>query len=47
MVNLTLNDETQMQILEFLEITEKMISDVTSKLSNSPKKATIYGILLE
>lgn len=44
MVNLTLNDETQVQILEILKTTEKMISDVTSKLSSSPKKATIYGM---
>lgn len=44
MVNLTFNDETQMQILKFLKTTEKMISDVTSQLSNSPKKATIYGM---
>jgi len=44
MVNLTFNDETQKQILEFLETTEKMISDVTSQLSNSPKKATIYAM---
>lgn len=42
MINLTFNDETQIQILEFLGITEKMISDVTSQLSNSPKKTQIY-----
>lgn len=44
MVNLTFNDKTQKRILEFLETTEKMISDVTSKLSKSPKKAKIYAM---
>lgn len=44
MVNLTFNDETQMKILEFLETTEKLISDVTSQLSNSNKKAKIYAM---
>lgn len=37
MVNLTFNDQTQMKILDFLETTEKMISDVTSNLSNCKK----------
>lgn len=44
MVNLTFNDETQMKILEFLETTEKLISDVTSQLSNSRKQAKIYAM---
>ena len=44
MYNLTFNDETQMKILEFLGTTEKMISDVTSKLSNSKKEAHIYAM---
>ena len=44
MVNLTFNDETQMKILEFLGTTEKMIADVTSKLSNSKKEAKIYAM---
>ena len=44
MVNLTFNDETQIQILEFLRTTEKMISDITSKLSSSPKESIIYGM---
>lgn len=39
MVNLTFNDETQMKIVEFLQTTEKLLSDITSKLSHSPKKA--------
>lgn len=44
MVNLTFNDETQMRILEFLGTTEKLISDVTSQLSHSPKRAKIYAM---
>lgn len=44
MVNLTFNDETQMKILDFLETTEKMISDVTSQLSNCKKEAKIYAM---
>ena len=44
MVNLTFNDETQMKILEFLGTTEKMIADITSKLSNSKKEAKIYAM---
>ena len=44
MVNLAFNDETQMKILEFLGTTEKMIADVTSKLSNSKKEAKIYAM---
>ena len=44
MVNLTFNDETQMKILEFLGTTEKMISDVTSQLSNCKKDAKIYAM---
>ena len=44
MVNLTINDETQMKILEFLGTTEKMISDVISQLSNCKKDAKIYAM---
>lgn len=44
MVNLTFNDQTQMKILDFLETTEKMISDVTSNLSNCKKNAKIYAM---
>ena len=44
MVNLTFNDETQVSILPFLKTTEKMISEITSQLSNSPKEAKIYAM---
>lgn len=44
MLNLTFNDETQMKIVEFLQTTEKLLSDITSKLSHSPKKAKIYAM---
>lgn len=44
MINLTFNDETQMKILEFLGTTEKLISDITSMLSHSDKKAKIYAM---
>lgn len=44
MINLTFNDETQIKILEFLGTTEKLISDVTSMLSRSNKKAEIYAM---
>lgn len=42
--NLTLNDETQKVILPHLEDTEKLISKVTSKLSNTEKECNIYAM---
>lgn len=42
--NLSINDETQQSILPHLEDTEKLISKVTSKLSNSEKQSNIYAM---
>ena len=44
MINLTMNDSTQKNILQHLEITEKLLGKVASKLSNCTKKATIYSM---
>lgn len=44
MVNLTINDLTQKEIIKHLEETEKLLSKVASKLSNKPKKANIYAM---
>ena len=44
MVNLTVNDLTQKNILQHIEETEKLLSKVSSKLSGSEKEATIYAM---
>lgn len=44
MIDLTLNDLTQENILEHLKKTEELLSKVASKLSNNEKKATIYAM---
>ena len=44
MINLTINDLTQENILELLNKTEKLLSKVATKLSNSEKTATIYAM---
>lgn len=44
MINLTINDLTQENILEHLNKTEKLLSKVATKLSNSEKTATIYAM---
>ena len=42
--NLTINDETQKAILPHLENTDRLISKVTSQLSNSEKESHIYAM---
>ena len=44
MVNLTINDLTQQNILKHLEETEKLLSKVSTKLSNKQKTANIYAM---
>lgn len=44
MDNLTLNDATQKVILEQLQITEKLLSKLSSNLSNTEKYANIKGL---
>lgn len=44
MVNLTLNDETQKCVLEHLVKTEKLLSQVASKLSKKTKEAKIIAM---
>ena len=44
MVNLTVNDLTQIEIIHHLEETEKLLSKVASKLSNHPKKSNVYAM---
>ena len=44
MVNLTVNDLTQVNILEHLEVTEELLKKVASKLSKVPKSAKIYAM---
>lgn len=43
-LNLTINDETQKKILEHLEITSNLLSQVATKLSNCDKQANIYAM---
>ena len=42
--NLTLNDRTQKKVLRELEITEKLISKVATKLSSTQKTCDIYAM---
>lgn len=42
--NLTLNDRTQKKVLRKLEITEKLISKVATKLSSTQKTCDIYAM---
>ncbi len=44
MVNLTINDETQQQVLQHLVDTENLLSKIASKLSHQKKKANIYAM---
>ena len=44
MINLTINDETQKNVMKQLEGTEKLLGKVASKLSNKKKNATIYAM---
>ena len=44
MINLTINDSTQKNILQHLEVTETLLGKVASKLSNCDKRATIYSM---
>ena len=44
MINLTINDSTQKNILQHLEVTETLLGNVASKLSNCDKRATIYSM---
>lgn len=44
MINLTISDKTQQQILRHLEETEKLLSKVASKLSRKEKSAKIYAM---
>ena len=44
MVNLTINDMTQTSILRNLEETERLLSKVSSKLSDKEKQANIYAM---
>ena len=44
MVNLTINDYTQQNVMEHLTKTEKLLSQVASKLSNRKKEANIYAM---
>lgn len=44
MVNLTINDMTQTSILHNLEETERLLSKVSSKLSDKEKQANIYAM---
>lgn len=43
-VNFTLNDNTQKQILQHLETTAHLLSKVATKLSGKPKNSTIYAM---
>lgn len=44
MVDLTLQDKTQKEIIKQLKITEKLLEITTSKLSHTPKKANITAL---
>ncbi len=44
MINLTIDDSTQKNIIEHLKETEKLLSQVSSKLSNHSKKSNIYAM---
>lgn len=44
MIDLTLHDETQKEILKHLEITEKLLSTATTKLSHCRKEAKIVAL---
>lgn len=43
-INKTLNDETQKQLLCYLADTERLLSNVASKLSGKPKSSTIFAM---
>lgn len=44
MTDLTLQDETQKEIIKHLKITENLLSTVTTRLSHQPKKAEITAL---
>jgi hypothetical protein len=43
-INFSLNDSTQKEILKHLEITSKLLSKVTTELSGTPKESMIYAM---